>query len=86
MENSQLGGMSASVSCVVVSVPPPPALEVTGDLDKEERREWRSGNDLGTELTGFDGGVDKRPHEEGYFAASFSPPISGKTEVMRELE
>jgi hypothetical protein len=69
---------------LVVSVPPP-ALEVTGDLDKGESRDERSGNDLGTGLTGCDGGIDERPHEEGGFA-SLSPPISGKTEVKRELE
>jgi hypothetical protein len=57
---------------------------VTGDLDKEESRDGRSGYDLGAGLTGCDGGVDGRPREEDFFA-SLSPPFSGKTEVMREL-
>jgi hypothetical protein len=49
-----------------------PALEVTGNLDKEERRAGRSGNDLRAELTGCDGGVEKRLREEG-FLADISP-------------
>jgi hypothetical protein len=56
---------------------------VTGNFDKEESREGRSGNDLETWLTGYDGGIDTRPHEEG-LVASLSPLISGKTEVTRE--
>jgi hypothetical protein len=61
------------------------ALEVTGDLDKEESRAGRGGNDLGAGCTGCGGGIDERPHEEGFFA-SLSPPIFGKTEVTRELD
>jgi hypothetical protein len=57
---------------------------VTVDLDKEERRAGRSGNDLGAGLTRCDGGVDKRLREKGFFTNVF-PPIFGKTEVTREL-
>jgi hypothetical protein len=70
---------------VCVSRSPPPALEVTGDLDKEDRRVGGRGYDLGTEFTGCDGGIVERPREEGSFA-SLSPPIFGKTEVTRELD
>jgi hypothetical protein len=67
--------------CKVFIKSPPPALEVTGDLDKEERRDGRSGYDLGAGLAGYDGGIDERTREEGFFA-SLSPPISNnKTEV-----
>jgi hypothetical protein len=58
---------------------------LTGDLDKEESRAGRSGNDLGAGFTGCGGGIDERPREEGFFA-SLSPPIFGKTEVTRELD
>jgi hypothetical protein len=51
--------------------PPLPSLEVTGDLDKEESRDMMSDNDLGTGLTGCDGGIDERPREEGLFRLSF---------------
>jgi hypothetical protein len=34
---------------------------------------------------GCGGGIDERPHEEG-FSVSLSPPIFGKTEVTRELD
>jgi hypothetical protein len=44
------GGISASFSYLAVSVPPPD-LEVTGDLDKDESRDGRSDNDLGAGLT-----------------------------------
>jgi hypothetical protein len=64
---------------------PPHALDVTGDLDKEKSRVGRSCNDLGAGLTGYDGGIDERPREEGFFA-SLSPPFSGKAEVTRELD
>jgi hypothetical protein len=40
-------------------LPPPHALEVTGDLDKEESRDGRNGYDLGAGLTGCDGGIDR---------------------------
>jgi hypothetical protein len=44
------GGMSEYYSlCLCVGVPPH-ALEVTGDLDKEERRVGGRGNDLGEGL------------------------------------
>jgi hypothetical protein len=60
---------------------------VTGDLNKEESRDMRSGYYLGEGLTGYDGGIDERwPHEEGGFFASLSPPFFGKTEVTRELD
>jgi hypothetical protein len=58
---------------------------VTGDLDKEDRRVGRRGNDLGAGLRVCGGGIDERPREEGFFA-SLSPPIFGKTEVTRELD
>jgi hypothetical protein len=58
---------------------------VTGDLDEEESREGRSGNDLVTWLAGCDGGIDERLREELCFFANLSPPMSGKTEVTREL-
>jgi hypothetical protein len=68
--------------CVSV---PPLAREVTGDLDKEDRRVGRRGNHPEAGLTGCGGGIDERPREEGLFA-SLSPPIFGKTEVTRELD
>jgi hypothetical protein len=58
---------------------------VTGDLDKEDRRVGRRGNDLGAGLTGCGGGIDEQPREEGVFAGLF-PHIFGKTEVTRELD
>jgi hypothetical protein len=58
---------------------------MTGDLDNEELRAGRSGNDLGVGFTRCDGGVDKRLREEGLFV-SLSPPIFGKTEVTREVD
>jgi hypothetical protein len=68
--------------CVSV---PPHVLEVTGDLDKEDRRVGGCGYDLGAGFTGCGGGIDERPREEGFFASLF-PPITGKTEVTRELD
>jgi hypothetical protein len=62
----------------------PLALEVTGDHDNEESCDGRSGNELETGITGYDVGIDERPCEEGFFA-SLCLSISGKTEVMREL-
>jgi hypothetical protein len=61
------------------------ALEATGDLDKEERRAGRSGNDHWAGVTGFNGGINERLREEG-LSASLFPPLFGKTEVMRELD
>jgi hypothetical protein len=58
---------------------------VIGDLDKEDRRVGRRGNDLGAGLTGCGGGIDEQPREEGFFAG-LSSPISCKTEVTRELD
>jgi hypothetical protein len=58
---------------------------VTGDLDKEERRAGRSGNNLGAGLTGFDGGINERLREEG-LSAGLSLPLFGKTEVTRKLD
>jgi hypothetical protein len=59
---------------------------VTGDLDKEDRRVGRRGNDLGAGLyTGCGGKIDERPREEG-FLTSLSHLIFGKTEVTRELD
>jgi hypothetical protein len=67
-EKSKRGGKSASFSLgLCVSVTPPP-LEVTGDLDKEERRVGRSGNDLGAGPMECDGGINERLREEGFFA------------------
>jgi hypothetical protein len=78
----QRGGTTASFFHLADSAPLP-SLEVTGNLGKEESRDGRSGNDLEIGLTGYDGGIDKRPHDEG-FVASLSPLISGKTQVTRE--
>jgi hypothetical protein len=50
----------------------PSALVVMGDLDKEESRDGRSGNDLGTGHTECDGGIDERPRRE-VFLTSLSP-------------
>jgi hypothetical protein len=58
---------------------------VTGNLDKEDRRVGRRGNDLEAGLTGCGGGIDERPRHEDFFANLF-PPIFGKTEVTRELD
>jgi hypothetical protein len=47
------GGRSASFFFVAISVrrcPPPLALEVNADLDKEKSRDGRSGYDLGAGL------------------------------------
>ena len=63
----------------------PHVLEVTGDLDKEDRRVGGRGYDLGAGFTGCGGGIDERPREEGFYA-NLSPPIFGKTEVTRELD
>jgi hypothetical protein len=79
------GGKSADFFYARVSRSPLPALEVLGDLDKEDSRVGRRGNDLGAGRTGCGGGIDERPREEGYFA-SLSPPIFGQTEVSRELD
>ena len=68
-----------------MSRPPPLVLEVTGDLDKDDRRVGGRGYDFGAGFTGCGGGIDERPREEGFFA-SLSPPIFGKTEVTRELD
>jgi hypothetical protein len=53
-----------------------------GDLDKEERRASRSGNDLGAGLTGFDGGINEPLREEGFlqafpFLSSARPKLRG---------
>jgi hypothetical protein len=85
---SMCGGRIANFSmCLSVFVPStgPPTLEVTGDLDKEERRALRSGNDLGADSTGCDGGINERLPQK-VFLASLSPPIFGETEVTRELD
>jgi hypothetical protein len=49
--------------------PPPHALDVTVDLDKEKRLVGRSDNDLGAGSTGCDGGIDERLREEGFLPA-----------------
>ena len=77
--------MSAHYFYVCVSRSSPPVLEVPGDLDKEDRRAGRRGNDLGAGLTGCGGGIDERPREEGFFD-NLSPPIFGETQVTRELD
>jgi hypothetical protein len=59
---------------------------VTGDLEKEKSRDGKSGNDLGTGLTGCDGGIDEQPRKEFFSLAFPLHPISGKTEVTRELD
>jgi hypothetical protein len=76
--------MSVSFFYVCVSRSPPLSLEVTGDLDKEDRRVGGRGYDLGAGFAGCDGGIDERPREEVFFA-NLSPPIFGKTEVTREI-
>jgi hypothetical protein len=48
-EPHKYGGKSANFVFLFVSVPPP-ALEMTGDLDGEERRIGSSGNNLRTRL------------------------------------
>jgi hypothetical protein len=84
-ENSGAEAGAPIFSILCVSVPPPHALEVTGDLAKEDRRFGGRGNEIGAGLTGCGGEIDKRPREEGFFA-SLSPPIFGKIEVTRELD
>jgi hypothetical protein len=42
---------------------PPPALEVTEELDEEKRRDGRSGYDLRAGPTGCDGWIDERSRE-----------------------
>jgi hypothetical protein len=49
--------------------PPPPAFELTGDLDKEERRVGRSGYDLGAGSAGCDGGIHEGLREGGILPA-----------------
>jgi hypothetical protein len=49
---------------------------MTGDLDYDESHDGRSGYDLGAGCTGCDGGIEKKPREEIFFA-SLSPPLSG---------
>jgi hypothetical protein len=56
---------------ICVSWSPPPALELTGDLDKEDRRVGRRGKNLGAGLTVCGGGIDKHPREEGFFSQPF---------------
>jgi hypothetical protein len=77
---------SCASSTLLSGAPPPhrPALKVTGDLDKGESRDGRSGNDFGTGFAGWDGGIDERPREEVFFAV-LSSPISVKTEVTRGI-
>jgi hypothetical protein len=84
-ENSGAEAGAPTFSVSMCLGPPPPFLEVTGDLDKEDRRVGGRGYDLGAEFTGCGGGIDERPREEG-FLASLSPLIFGKTEVTRELK
>jgi hypothetical protein len=85
MSGENSGAEAGAHFYVYVSRSPPLALEVTGDLDKEKSRDGRSGNDLGIGLTRFDCGIDERQCEEVFFATP-SPPISGNTEVTRELD
>jgi hypothetical protein len=80
----QRGGRSASLFCLAVSVPPT-CPRGDGGPRRGGSRDGKSGYDLGAGLTECDGGIDERPREEIYFA-SMSPPFSGKTEVMRELD
>jgi hypothetical protein len=54
---------------VGVSRSPPHALEVTGNLDKKDRRVGRRGNDLGAGLTGLGGGIDEQPRAEVFLPA-----------------
>jgi hypothetical protein len=68
-ESFQRSVKSASLFYLAVSIPPP-ALEVTWDLDKEESRDGRSGNGLWTGLTGCDGAIDEQPREE-FFSLAF---------------
>jgi hypothetical protein len=57
---------------------------VTGDLDKEERRVGRSGNDLGAGLR--DAAAGSTSDHVRMFFSGLPPPIFGKTEVTRELD
>jgi hypothetical protein len=70
-ENPGAEARAPAFPFVCVSRSPPPAMEVTGDLDKEESRAGRSGNDLGTGFTEWGGGIDERPREEGFFCQPF---------------
>jgi hypothetical protein len=80
----QRGCMSVSFSAWLSRSPPfpPLALDVTGDLDKEDSRDGRSGYDIGGGLTGCDGGIDKRPREEVIFGSP-SPPFFGSPPKIR---
>jgi hypothetical protein len=79
------GGRSASFFYVCVSRFPPPALDVTGDLDKEDRRVGRRGNDLGGGLTGCGGRIDEHPREEGFFASLFLPIWQDRSQAGARL-
>jgi hypothetical protein len=50
-DSSRRGGRSASLFLYMCVLVPPPALEVTGYLAKEELRAGRNGNDLRAGLT-----------------------------------
>jgi hypothetical protein len=62
-------------SSFCVSRPPPPALEVTGDLDTEERRVDSSGNDLGAGLRDAAAGSTSYYHVKRGFLPALEPQI-----------
>jgi hypothetical protein len=67
---SRRGGTSAIFPLrLYISWSPPLALEVTGDLDEEERGVGRSGYDLGAGSTGCNGGIDEQLREKGFLRA-----------------
>jgi hypothetical protein len=71
------GGRSANFPLCCVSRSPPRALDVTGDLDMEDSRVGRRGNDLEAGLTGCGGGIDEHPRGE-----DFLPTISLLSSAM----
>jgi hypothetical protein len=78
------GGKSASFFNIFVSPPTFPGGD--GDLYEEKFPDGRMrGNDLGTELTGCDGGIDKPLRENVIFANLSLLSPARPNEVMREL-
>ena len=69
---------------VCLQLPPTCPRGDGGPRHRGPSRRWTR-QDLGAGFTGWSGGIDERPREEGVFA-SLSPPTFGKTEVTRELD
>jgi hypothetical protein len=78
------GKFFSSAVCVVVLVPPT-CPRGDGEPQLGGKSRWGERLHLGAGLTGCDGRVDERPHEEEFFA-TLSPLFSGKTEVTGELD